>query len=108
MKSMMIVETRDPIGVGDVEWGAALLTGMSQSGMPCTLMLTENGVLGARRGAKAQPLHHLSDHGVEVLADRFALSERGIGEDDLVPGIVCADLAAVVDRLAAGGSVMWR
>ena len=108
MKGMMIVETRDPVSIRDVEWGATLLVGMAQAGMPATLMLTENGVLGARHGANAQRVHQLKNQGVEIVADRFALTERGIGEPDLAPGIACADLAAVVDRLAAGDSVIWR
>jgi len=108
MKAMMIVETRDPVGVRDVEWGALLLAAMARSGRPSTLMLTENGVLGARRGAKAEALHRLIGQGVEILADRFALTERGIGEADLMPGIAGADLAAVIDRLAAGDHVLWR
>ena len=107
-KVMMIVETRDPFAVRDVEWTADLLAAMRQAGQSCTLMLAENGVLGARAAAGAPTFSRLVDAGVEILADRFALRERGIGEDALAAGISAADLDVVIDRLAAGGTVLWR
>jgi hypothetical protein len=108
MKDMTIIETRDPLAVRDVEWSAGLLAGMRRSGMRCTLVLAENAVLGARASAGAACLAGLADQGVELLADRFALAERGIGEADLHPGISATDLGVVIDRLAAGGAVIWR
>lgn len=106
-EAMMIVETRDPVAVRDVEWSASLLAAMRQSGRPCTLLLAENGVLGARRSACPAFLAGLVGAGVEILADRFALGERGIGEEALAAGIAAADLGVVIDRLAAGGTVVW-
>jgi hypothetical protein len=108
VNDMMIVETRDPFAVRDVEWTAGLLAAMRRAGRRCTLVLAENGVLGARNAAGAPFLSGLVDAGVEILADRFALRERGIAEDALAAGIAAADLDVVVDRLAAGGTVVWR
>ena len=106
--AMMVVETRDPFAVRDVEWTAGLLAALREAGTPCTLVLTENGVFGARAGASASGLAGLAGAGVEIFADRFALRERGIGEDELASGIAPAGLDVVVDRLAAGGRVLWR
>ena len=108
MKGMMIVETRDPIEVRDVEWTAGLLEAMRQAGQSCTLMLAENGVLGARASACPAAFSRLVEAGVEILADRFALGERGIAEAELRAGISAADLDRVIERLAAGDAVMWR
>ena len=108
MKDVVIVETRDPIEVRDVEWSAGLLARARQAGCASTLMLAENGVLGARASAPATFLSRLVEQGVAVLADRFALAERGIFEADLTPGIDGVDLGFVVDRLAAGDLVLWR
>ena len=105
---MMIVETRDPFAVRDVEWTAGLLAEMRRAGRSGTLMLSENGVLGAREAACAACLSSLVDAGVEIFADRFALRERGISEDALAAGISGADLDVVIDQLAAGGTVLWR
>jgi hypothetical protein len=105
---LTVVETRDPFAVRDVEWTAGLLGEFRKAGTPCTLMLAENAVLGARAEASAPGLAGLAAAGVEILADRFALRERGIGEDSLAAGIAAAELDTVVDRLAAGGRVIWR
>ena len=108
MNDMMIVETRDPHAVRDVEWTAGLLAAMRQEGGRCTLMLAENGVLGARDPACPASLSRLAGAGVEILADRFALAERGITEAELASGITAADLEVVIDRLVAGSNVIWR
>jgi hypothetical protein len=108
MKDMMIIETRDPVQVADVEWSADLLVPMRQAGARCTMVLTENGVLGARAAARTAFLRRLVDNEIAVLADRFALAERGIAESEVAPGVACADLGAVVDALEAGAAVIWR
>ena len=108
VNEMMIVETRDPFAMRDVEWTAGLLAAMRQTNRRCTLMLAENGVLGARRAACAPSFTRLAEAGVEILADRFALGERGIAEDSLAAGIGVADLEVVIDRLVAGATVVWR
>ena len=107
MNGMMIVETRDPLAVRDVEWTAGLLASMRRAGCKCTLMLAENGVFGAR-GPGGACLAGLAEAGVELLADRFALRERGIAEDSLATGVAPAELDVVIDRLAAGEAVVWR
>lgn len=108
MKDLMIVETRDPLAARDVEWTAGLLATMRQAGQTCTLMLAENGVLGARDSACPVAFFHLIDAGIEILADRFALAERGIAEDELAAGISAAGMDIVIDRLVAGDAVVWR
>ena len=107
-EEMMIVETRDPFSVRDVEWTGTLLASVRHHGRRCTLMLAENGVLGAREAAGAPFFSALVDSGVEIIADRFALRERGIAEDSLRAGISAGDMDLVIDRLAAGAVVVWR
>ena len=51
-----------------------------------TLFLVENAVLGARAGAKVRDLEKIARAGVRILADDFALRERGIAE--LAPNVV--------------------
>jgi hypothetical protein len=71
-------------------------------------MLVENGVLAARTGAAAPFLAALAEEGVPILADRFALRERGIAETELATGVAPAELNVVIDWLDAGASVLWR
>ncbi|WP_114954373.1 hypothetical protein [Sphingosinicella terrae] len=108
MKRLMIVETRDPIATPDAAWGTGLLIEARQAGTACTLMLAENGTLGARAGASPSWLVAAADAGIEILADAFALAERGIPAEQIATGIRSAPLALIVDRLAAGDPVLWR
>ncbi len=108
MTRYMIIETRDPHDVRDVEWMAALAANLQRGGASATVMLAENGVFAARTGASASPLRKLTDAGCQVLADRYALRERGIRDADLAKGVKPVELDAVVDALEAGVSVIWR
>jgi len=108
MKDLMIIETREAIEVPDVEWGARLASGVKGTGARSCLMLVENGVLAVRAGATAPFLAALADEGVPILADRFALRERGIAEAGLATGVAPAELDVVIDWLDAGASVLWR
>ena len=108
MTRYMIIETRDPQDVRDVEWMAELAASLQRGGSPATVMLAENGVFAARAGASASALRTLTDAGCQVFADRYALRERGIRDADLAKGVKAAELDAVVDALEAGVSVMWR
>jgi hypothetical protein len=108
MTRYMIIETRDPQDVRDVEWMAELAANLQRGGSSATVMLAENGVFAARVGATASALRKLTDAGCQVLADRYALRERGIRDVDLAKGVKAAGLDAVVDALEAGVSVMWR
>jgi sulfur transfer complex TusBCD TusB component (DsrH family) len=108
MAHYMIIETRDPHDVRDVEWMAELAANLQRGGSSATVMLAENGVFAARAGAAGSALSTLTGAGCHVLADRYALRERGIRDGDLAKGVKATDLDAVVDALEAGVSVMWR
>jgi intracellular sulfur oxidation DsrE/DsrF family protein len=108
MAHYMIIETRDPHEVRDVEWMAELAANLQRGGSSATVMLAENGVFAARAGAAASALRTLTEAGCQVFADRYALRERGIRDGDLAKGVKAAELDAVLDALEAGVSVMWR
>jgi hypothetical protein len=50
----------------------------------------------------------LKADGVAVVADRYALRERGIGENELAEGVIGAELGIVIDWLGAGARIFWR
>lgn len=106
MKELLIVETRDAAEHRGPERDAELATGMRRAAVPTTIFLTENGVFAARHGHKM--LDDAMAAGVAVVADSFALSERGIEPEELRDGIDVSDVGLVVDRLAAGSCVVWR
>jgi len=65
-------------------------------------------VLAARSGAGPEVFAALGESGVKVLADDFALAERGITNKDLSSTVAAAKLDVIVDQLAAGVKTLWH
>src|SRR5262245_34409790 len=110
MPSYLFIESRDPFETRDVEEGYRLLAELAAQHTPVTLFLVQNGVLVARQGARAEQFAALAAHPrVTVLADTFALQERGIPPNALVPGVQPSDMDTLVDLLMADGQkAIWH
>lgn len=108
MKPYLFIESRDPFESNDVAFLCELAAGVARAGHEVTVLLVQNGVLPARRGAKAEDLRALVRAGVKVVADDFSLAERGIDPGRLAAGIEPAPIEIVVDHLAAGHKVLWH
>jgi predicted peroxiredoxin len=108
MAKYLLIESRDPFEAKDVDYFHRLATSLARKGHDVTLFLLQNGVLPARAGADGAALTEARAAGVQILADDFALRERGIGPERLVEGVLAADLDAVIDRLAAGHTTLWH
>jgi hypothetical protein len=108
MESYLFIETRDPFESNDVAFIYELAAGLAKAGHTVTVLLVQNGVLPARRGAKAEDLRTLARSGVKVLADDFSLAERGIDASRLAAGIEPAPIDVVVDHLSAGHKTLWH
>ena len=110
MSSYLFVESRDPFASRDVEEGYRLVTELAAQHSPVTLFLVQNGVLAARQGARAAQFTALVAHpGVTVLADTFALQERGIPTSALLPGVQASDMDTLVDLLMVDGQkAIWH
>ena len=85
-----------------------LALALRADGAGVTLFLVENGVLAARRAARLRELDKLAKAGVKMLADEFALRERGVGSGELDTSVMVAGLDAVVGELAAGAKALWN
>ena len=108
MQSYLFIESRDPFESNDVVFTCELAGGLAKAGHAVTVFLVQNGVLPARRGAKADDLRALVRSGVKVLADDFSLAERGVDPSRLAAGIEPAPIDVVVDHLAAGHKTLWH
>jgi hypothetical protein len=108
MQSYLFIESRDPFESNDVAFLCDLASGLAKAGHGVTVYLVQNGVLPARRGARAEDLRALSRSGVRVLADDFSLSERGIDPSRLAAGIEPASIDVVVEHLSAGHKILWH
>ncbi|HLU65562.1 MAG TPA: DsrE family protein [Kofleriaceae bacterium] len=108
MASYLLIESRDPWESRDCEAWQELALGLARQGNTVTLLLVQNGVLPARRGARGGDLAALTGAGVEILADDFSLRERGIGADRLADGVKPAAIDVVIDMMAEGRKVIWH
>ena len=108
MANYMLIESRDPFDSNDAAFAYGLAADLARAGHEVTLLLVQNGVLPARRGAKAEGLAAVMKAGVKVLADDFSLGERGIDRARLVAGIEPSPIDVVIDHLAAGHKTLWH
>jgi hypothetical protein len=106
MADYLLIESRDPFESNDVGYYYDLARGLVEAGNQVTLFLAQNAVLAARPLARSQALRSLIGSGVKVLADNFALQERGITK--LLDGVTIAPIEAVVDRMEAGHKTLWH
>lgn len=106
MADYLLIESRDPFESNDVAYYLDLAKGLAAAGNGVTVLLVQNAVLAARPAAQAPALAALAQAGVKVLADDFALAERGITE--LRAGIEAAPIDVVVDHLEAGHKTLWH
>ncbi len=100
MGEYLLIELRDPFESNDVGYYCELARGLAEAGNQVTLFLVQNAVLAARPSAQAPQLRALAGSGVRILADDFALKERGMTR--LLDGVQIAPIDIVVDHLEAG------
>jgi sulfur relay (sulfurtransferase) complex TusBCD TusD component (DsrE family) len=108
MPKYLLIETRDPFASKGFAQHCELAAALVSDGADVTLFLVENGVLAARRAARGLELEKLVRLGVLVLADEFALRERGITDSELAEHVKGAPLDALVERLGAGAKAIWN
>ncbi len=106
MTEYLLIESRDPFESNDVAYYYELARGLVEAGNRVTLFLIQNAVLAARPSAEAPKLRGLVGSGVKILADDFALKQRGISK--LLDGVEVAPIEMVVDHLEAGHKTLWH
>jgi sulfur relay (sulfurtransferase) complex TusBCD TusD component (DsrE family) len=108
MPGYLLIESRDPFEGKGFSQRLELAAALIAQDAPVTFFLVENGVLAARRAARVHELEKLARSGVAVLADEFALRERGIPAAELAGHIRSATLDLLVERLGAGAVALWN
>ena len=99
MTNYIFIETRDPFESRDTQFIEETATTLKQRGHEVTVFLVQNGVLASRRNARESYLPRLTDAGVNLLADDFSLSERGMQTAELHPGVQPSSIEMLVDAL---------
>lgn len=106
MAAYTFVSSRDPVD-GD-RLVHDLAGDLAKAGHEVTLFLVENGTFLARNGACGDLVAKLGSAGVEIVADNFALEERGIVDAARTKAVKAVELDVLVDHLAAGRNVSWH
>ncbi len=108
MSEYLFIQSQDPFtetrAIGQYELAARL----AQAGNRVSVVLVQNGVSPARRGANCTPFDALADSPVAVLADEFALRQREIETHQLKKYVQVCTLDVVVDAMLAGHKVIWN
>ncbi|HKE45102.1 MAG TPA: DsrE family protein [Steroidobacteraceae bacterium] len=108
MSGYLLIESRDPFESKGFAQHCELALTLLGEGNSVTLFLVENAVLAARAAAKARDLDKLAKAGVRVLADKFALHERGIDARQVIAAVEPAELNALLAHLADGAKTLWN
>ena len=108
MPNYLMIESRDPFETRGFAHRCELALTLRADGAGVTLFLLENAVLGARQAARLRELDKLLKAGVRLLADEFALRERGMAADTLAPQVASASIDALIGELAGGAKAIWN
>ncbi len=108
MTAYLMIGSRDPFESKDVTQLYAMAAALSREGNKVTLFLVQDGVFAARDSACSAALSAVAADGVEILADAFSLTERGISPAGVTDGVSPAPLDTVVERLADGCKTIWN
>ena len=107
MKRYLLIESRGAFEA-DAAHYLALATALRAEGAKVEIMLVQNGVMPARKSARAEGLSAAVHAGIPVWADEFAMKERAMRSQDLIAGVKAAAIGTVVDRMADGWNVIWH
>ena len=108
MSEYLFIQSQDPFT--ETRTGAQydLAIRLANAGNQVRVLLVQNGVTPARRGARCEAFDALANASVTVLADTLALTQRQIATHQLKIGVQTSDLDTVVDAMLAGHKVIWN
>jgi sulfur transfer complex TusBCD TusB component (DsrH family) len=108
MSGYLFIQSQDPFIEARTSAQFDVATQLAKAGKSVSVLLVQNGVTAARKGARTPQFDALADAGIKVFADSFALQQREIAAGDLKPSIAAADVSMVVDAMLAGDKVIWN
>ncbi|MEL6400009.1 MAG: DsrE family protein [Cyanobacteria bacterium J06626_4] len=108
MTHYLILESRDPFDSADWKTMQEMIISLKKSGHDVTLFLLQNGVLIARKGTSFEShFFNLKALGINILADFFALQERGI--QNMVMGVEQSHLDRLIQLcLTPNTKTIWH
>jgi hypothetical protein len=107
MARYVLIESRDPFESKSFGARCDLAASLARDGNETIVMLVENGVFAARSSGQIRELERTARAGVNVIADEFALRERGIGASDLAPCVSAVRLEELIVQMGMGARALW-
>jgi sulfur relay (sulfurtransferase) complex TusBCD TusD component (DsrE family) len=108
MSDFLFVQSQDPFTDVRASRQYDLATRLARSGSNVRVLLVQNGVSPARKGADCPAFDALLATNVTVLADDVALRQREFTAEQLRDGVQPAEIGVVVDAMLAGHKVIWN
>jgi len=109
MTRYLFIESRDSFESRDAQFIVQTASALKQRGDDVTVFLVQNGVLAARKNARASHLPQLAEIGVNLLADDFSLRERGIRGEEINREIRESSIDNLVDMLVQDNTkAIWH
>jgi sulfur relay (sulfurtransferase) complex TusBCD TusD component (DsrE family) len=107
MARYVLIESRDPYESKSFGTRCELAASLARDGNETTVMLVENGVFAARASGQVRVLERTTRAGVSVIADEFALRERGIAASDLAECVKAVRLEELIVQMGMGARALW-
>jgi sulfur relay (sulfurtransferase) complex TusBCD TusD component (DsrE family) len=108
MSDYLFVQSQDPFTDARANHQYDLAARLAKSGSHVRVLLVQNGVVPARKGAECPAFDALLATTVTVLADDVALRQREFTAEQLRDGVQPTEIGVVVDAMLAGHKVIWN
>ena len=108
MSDYLFIQSQEPFTETRTQHQFELIEQLHDAGHQVSVLLVQNGVVPARRGARSDLFDRLLNSGVSMHADVFSLRQRELDDADLKERIGTCDLQVVIDAMLAGHKVIWH
>ncbi|HWK53423.1 MAG TPA: DsrE family protein [Hyphomicrobiales bacterium] len=108
MSDYLFIQSQDPFTETRSAQQYALATQLRDAGHGVRLLLVQNGVTAARKGARCPHFDQALQSGLEVIADDFSLQQREIANGEIKEPVSVGGIALAIDALLAGHKVIWN
>lgn len=108
MSDYLFIQSQDPYTEARTGLQYELAAQLHDAGHTVRLLLIQNGVAPARKGARETQFDSLLAGGVTVLADRFSLEQREIESEDLKHPVSISNIDVAISSLLDGHKVIWN
>lgn len=108
MSNYLFIQSQDPFTETRTQHQYDLALQLFEAGHQVRLLLVQNGVTPARKGAQTPYFDALLKAGIPVGADDMSLQQRQLTLDELKDTVSIDPIATVIDALLDGDKVIWN